>query len=73
MVRAGFTPTEAIVSATVSAADHLGISKDAGTIATAKPADIIAVAGDPTLDVTTLEKVSFVMKAGVVHKLGNAN
>jgi len=73
MVRAGFTPMEAIVSATVSAADHVGISKDAGTIATGKPADIIAVSGDPTLDVATLEKVSFVMKAGVVHKSGNVN
>ena len=71
LVRAGFSPLEAVAAATVAAADHLGISRDVGTIAVGKAADIIAVSDDPTVDITTLEKVQFVMKAGVVYKAAN--
>ena len=39
-----------------------------GTIEAGKWADIIAVDGDPTRDVATLERVKFVMKGGVVYK-----
>ncbi len=72
MVKNGLTPTEAIEAATVNAADLLGISKDAGSIAPGKSADLIAVAGDPTQDVTQLERVAFVMKAGAIYKSGNS-
>ena len=70
MVRNGMSPTAAIRSATVDAAELLGISARAGTIAPGKDADIIAVSGDPTADVRLLEKVDFVMKHGRIHKLG---
>jgi len=68
MVQHGMTPSAAIVAATVNAADLLGVSQDVGTLEPGKAADIIAVAGDPLRDVTTLKSVRFVMKGGVVAK-----
>ena len=62
------TNMQAIETATVNAADHLGISDNVGTITAGKYADIIAVAGDPLADVTVLENVSFVMKGGKIAK-----
>jgi imidazolonepropionase-like amidohydrolase len=70
MVRNGMSPALAIRSATVDAAELLGISARAGTIAPGKDADIIAVEGDPTENVRLLENVGFVMKHGRVHKQG---
>ena len=72
MVKNGMSPAPAIRSATVDAADLLGLSARIGTIAPGKDADIIAVDGDPTPNVRLLEKVGFVMKHGRVHKLGGA-
>ena len=68
LVRAGMTPLEAIQAATVNAAAHLRISQDAGRIAPGMPADLIAVGGDPLVDVTELERVRFVMRGGVVYR-----
>ncbi len=68
MTRYGMTPMTAIQSATVHAADLLGISKNAGSITAGKKADIIAVLISPLDDVTSLENVQFVMKAGTVYK-----
>ncbi|MCU1305596.1 MAG: Pro-Hyp dipeptidase [Acidobacteriaceae bacterium] len=67
-VKMGLTPTQALQTATVNAADLLGWSNKVGSIEAGKWADIIAVDGDPTQDVTTLEHVKFVMKGGVVYK-----
>jgi imidazolonepropionase-like amidohydrolase len=67
MVKLGMKPADAIRAATVSAAELLGVS-DRGTIAAGKLADIIAVKGNPLDDVTTLERVVFVMKGGAVFK-----
>lgn len=68
MVQAGFTPTEALRAATINAADHFGLSAQIGTIEVGKVADIIAVNGDPTRDISTMRNVSFVMARGVVAK-----
>ena len=68
LVKAGFTPLEAIKAATVSAAEHFDLSNEIGSIAAGKAADIIAVKGDPTSNVRLLENVSFVMKGGKVYK-----
>ncbi len=68
LVRAGLTPLEAVQAATVGAAEHLRISREAGRIAVGMPADLIAVTGDPLSDVTVLEQVRFVMKGGVVYR-----
>lgn len=68
MVKAGFTPLEAIRAATIWAAEHLGLLDQIGSLLPGKQADLIAVRGDPLTDVTALTKVSFVMKGGVVYK-----
>ena len=67
MVQYGMTPVEAIQSATASAAEALGRT-DVGTLEVGRLADLIAVPGDPTADVTLLEAVPFVMKGGDVVK-----
>jgi len=68
MVKLGLTPLQAIQAATVNDADLLGWSDKIGTIEPNHYADIIAVDGDPLQDITTLERVKFVMKGGVVYK-----
>ena len=68
MTEAGMPAMEAIQSATVSAADLIGISDIAGSIEKGKLADIIAVDGDPVKDIQSMSKVKFVMKDGVVYK-----
>jgi imidazolonepropionase-like amidohydrolase len=67
MVRYGMTPLEAIRSATVAAADLLGWDR-VGSIAPGSFADLVAVPGDPTDDITLLEDVAFVMKGGRLLK-----
>ena len=68
MVKYGMTPLQAIQAATVNAADLLGHSDLVGSIKPGKSADVIAVHGDPLVDVKLLESVAFVMKEGVVYK-----
>jgi imidazolonepropionase-like amidohydrolase len=68
MVEGGMPAMEAIRSATVSAAELLGMSDALGTIERGKIADIIAVDDDPLKDISVMEKVTFVMKDGVVYK-----
>jgi imidazolonepropionase-like amidohydrolase len=68
MVKLGLTPLQAIQAATVNDADLLGWSDKVGTIEAGKWADLVAVDGDPLADVTTLERVKFVMKGGEVIK-----
>jgi imidazolonepropionase-like amidohydrolase len=68
MVKLGLTPLQSIQASTINAADLLGWSDRIGTLEAGKWADIIAVDGDPLQDVTTLEKVKFVMKSGEVVK-----
>jgi imidazolonepropionase-like amidohydrolase len=68
MVKLGLTPLQAIQAATINDADLLGWSDKVGTIEPGKWADIVGVDGDPLADVTTLERVKFVMKGGEVVK-----
>jgi imidazolonepropionase-like amidohydrolase len=72
MVEAGQAPIEAIRAATVHAADLLGLGDRIGSIAPGKAADLVAAPGNPLADVTLLERVSFVMKGGVIYKGGAA-
>jgi imidazolonepropionase-like amidohydrolase len=67
-VQMGMTPIQAIQTATVNAADLLGWSDRIGSIEPGKFADIVAVSGDPTKDVTVLEHPTFVMKGGEVYR-----
>ena len=68
MVKFGMTPAQAIRSATVTAAELLGMKDSLGTIEAGKVADVVAVPGDPLNDVSLMEKVEFVMKGGVVYR-----
>ena len=60
-------PLTAITSATSLSAEALGIGGETGSIVPGLQADIIAVDGDPTKDITALGRVVFVMKAGRVY------
>ena len=67
-VQWGMTPMQAIKTATTVAAELLNKSGQIGEITKGAFADIIAVDGDPLLDIKILEKVVFVMKDGKVYK-----
>jgi imidazolonepropionase-like amidohydrolase len=68
LVKAGFTPLDAIRMATVWGAEHDRMADRIGALRPGMQADIIAVKGDPMSDVAALEQVSFVMKGGTVYK-----
>ncbi|MGA7159978.1 MAG: amidohydrolase family protein [Bacteroidota bacterium] len=68
MVKFGMTPMQAIKSATVTAASLLDMSGKLGEISPGAFADIVAVNADPLKEISSLEKISFVMKDGKVYK-----
>ena len=68
MVKLGLTPLQSIQAGTVNAADLLGWSGKVGTLEPGAWADIVAVDGDPLKDITTLQRMKFVMKGGEVVK-----
>jgi imidazolonepropionase-like amidohydrolase len=68
MVKYGMTPMQAIRSATLSAAQLMGLQDSVGSIAPGKYADIVAVQGDALADLRSFHAVDFVMKGGVVYK-----
>jgi len=72
MVEAGMSPADALRTATLNAAELLGIEDHAGRLEAGYWADIIAVPGDPLESVDTLMDVRFVMKAGTVFLPGRA-
>ena len=61
-------PMDAMVSATSRAAESLGLADRVGTVRPGYEADLVAVAGNPLDDITTVRQVMFVMKGGVVYK-----
>lgn len=67
-VKTGQAPMEAIVDMTSAAAESMGLEKLIGAIAPGLEADLVAVEGDPTKDITALQRVRFVMKAGKVYR-----
>jgi imidazolonepropionase-like amidohydrolase len=70
MVKWGMTPMQAIQAATIEAANLIGWNDKVGTVSPGAYADLIAVAGNPLADIAELERVMFVMKAGIVVKGG---
>jgi imidazolonepropionase-like amidohydrolase len=70
MVDLGMTPIDALKAATSNDADLLGIAQKVGTLEKGKLADIVAMPGDPTADITATERVSFVMKEGKIIRNG---
>src|SRR6266699_3443549 len=72
MVDLGMTPIDALKSAMAVDAELFGVAQKVGTLEKGKLADIIAMPGDPTADITVTERVSFVMKEGRVVRNGPA-
>jgi imidazolonepropionase-like amidohydrolase len=70
MTGLGMSPVDALKSATSVDAELLGIAAKVGTLEPGKLADVIAMPGDPTADITATERVSFVMKEGKIVKRG---
>jgi len=68
MVRYGMTPADALRSSLINGARLLGWQDAIGQLKAGFFADIIAVPGNPLEDISTLTKVSFVMKGGVVYR-----
>jgi imidazolonepropionase-like amidohydrolase len=68
MVEYGMTPLQALRSATSVGAENIGRGDSIGSIEKGKFADIIAVSGNPAVDVTEMERVKFVMKSGQVYR-----
>ncbi|SPF46596.1 Amidohydrolase family 1 protein [Candidatus Sulfotelmatobacter kueseliae] len=69
LVRGGMKPLDAIQAATVRASELLGMSDQIGTLEMGKYADVVAVTGEPLVDIQAMESVVFVMKGGVVFKM----
>lgn len=67
MVDRGMTPMQALRAATVTSAELIGVT-DRGRLAPGLLADIVAVPGDPSQDITTTQDVRFVMKGGRIYK-----
>jgi imidazolonepropionase-like amidohydrolase len=68
LVAHGMSPGAALRTATWAAADLMGLGASIGTLEKGKEADVIAVDGDPLLDIRRMETVRFVMKHGEVFK-----
>ncbi len=68
----GLTPIASLTAGTINGAKLLGWDKRVGTIEPGKLADIVAVAGNPLEDIHATERVSFVMKNGVIYKGADA-
>jgi imidazolonepropionase-like amidohydrolase len=71
MVDLGMKPIDALKSATTNDAELLGIAHKVGTLEKGKLADVIAMPGDPTAEITATEHVSFVMKEGKIIRQGS--
>lgn len=68
MVKYGMNENQAIKTATLNAADLLGMQNELGSIEKGKFADIVAVSGDPLKNISLLKTIDFVMKDGKVYK-----
>ncbi len=73
LAASGMTPMQAIQAATSRAAKLLGQAANLGELKEGAYADLIAAPEDPLKDITALQRVSFVMKGGVVYKSGSAS
>ncbi|MFL6722063.1 MAG: amidohydrolase family protein [Sphingomonas sp.] len=64
VTKGGMTPRDALIAATKGGPDLMGLSNETGTLDPGKSADLIAVAGDPLVDPTAVQRVDYVMVEG---------
>jgi imidazolonepropionase-like amidohydrolase len=64
-VGSGFTPLEAIRICTLNGATYLGRTKDIGSIAVGRQADLLVIDGNPVANIADIRKVQMVFKQGV--------
>ncbi|CAF1200119.1 unnamed protein product [Rotaria sordida] len=67
----GFSPLEAITSATKTASQAIGIDKYYGTIEPGKVADLVILYDDPSINITNTRKIYSVIKQGVFYTIPN--
>jgi imidazolonepropionase-like amidohydrolase len=70
LVAGGMSTSDAIVAATLGAAQCIGLEREIGSIERGKVADLIAVEGDPLSDINLTQRVAFVMKSGQIVRNG---
>ena len=73
LIKAGLPPMAAIKSATSTGADLLNMTHQVGRLTEGSFADVIAIPGNPLVDISVLEQVAFVMKGGDIIKQATHN
>jgi imidazolonepropionase-like amidohydrolase len=68
LVQFGMKPVDALIAATSADAKMLGMEDRIGSVKPGFFADLVALDGDPTVDISAVRNVKFVMKNGVVYK-----
>lgn len=68
LVEVGFSPMEAIVAATRTGAEVIGVEKELGTLEAGKRADLVVLDADPLADIRNVRRISLVVQAGLVHR-----
>ena len=68
VTKAGFTPLQAITSATLNGARSIGIEADYGTVTVGKVASFVILRSDPTADIRNTRTVDVIVKEGAIHK-----
>ncbi|MFT5369721.1 MAG: imidazolonepropionase-like amidohydrolase [Candidatus Latescibacterota bacterium] len=64
LTQLGFTPAEALLSATKTSAEAIGMADQIGTIEVGKIADLVAFDGDPTKDINACSRIKAVFLEG---------
>ena len=68
LVANGLTPLQALRAATINDAKMLGMGDRLGAVKAGYLADLVAVKGDPTKDISAIRQVQLVMKGGTVYR-----